>query len=66
VQRFDEDLYWVVYSDGDSEDMEESEVREAVHNYRVHLQPQEEIVAEAASATAGSTSLPTTVDTCGN
>src|SRR5688500_17972526 len=30
VQRYDEDLYWVLYSDGDSEDMDASEVRDAV------------------------------------
>jgi Lamin-B receptor of TUDOR domain len=40
VQRFDEasDLYWVLYSDGDSEDMDTDEVRDAVQNYRVHMQ----------------------------
>jgi hypothetical protein len=65
VQRYEkeDDLYWVLYSDGDSEDMDASEVRNAVDNYRVHLQPQEEIVAEAETATAGSIMLPTTVDT---
>jgi hypothetical protein len=40
VQMFDQEegLYWVLYSDGDSEEMEADEVREAVHNYRVHIQ----------------------------
>eukprot|EP00953_Heterococcus_sp_UTEX-ZZ885_P006336 3873-Heterococcus_DN1.PRE.1 len=49
IQRFDEDdkLYWVLYTDGDSEDMDEAEVRDAVHNYRVHLQ-QDEATIDAA------------------
>src|SRR5687767_8520555 len=49
VQRHDkqDDLYWILYGDGDSEDMEECEVRDAVRNYRVHLQPQEEAESEA-------------------
>jgi Lamin-B receptor of TUDOR domain len=39
IERFDEDdkLYWVLYTDGDSEDMDEAEVRDAVHNYRGHF-----------------------------
>jgi hypothetical protein len=55
TQRFDEDdnLYWVLYTDGDSEDMEEAEVRDAVHNYRVHLQ-QDEVTVSAAASTAPS------------
>jgi hypothetical protein len=28
------DLFWVLYSDGDSEDMNESELRDAVHNHK--------------------------------
>jgi hypothetical protein len=38
VQMFDQEegLYWVLYSDDDSEEMEADEVREAVHNDRVH------------------------------
>jgi hypothetical protein len=48
VHRFDEeeDLYWVLYSDDDSEEMEAAEVREAVHSYKAHLQ-EEAVVAEA-------------------
>jgi hypothetical protein len=42
--------------------MDIDEVRGAIDNYRVHLQPQEKIIAEAAAATTGSTMLPTTVD----
>ena len=64
VQRYDkqDDLYWILYGDGDSEDMDASEVRDAVDSYRVH-RLQEEAESEAETATAGSTSLPTTVDT---
>jgi hypothetical protein len=56
VQRFEEQegLYWVLYSDGDSEDMDEFEVRDAVHDYKVHLQQQEDVAAEVESAAAGS------------
>jgi hypothetical protein len=59
VQRYDEEdgLYWVLYSDGDSEDMYETEVRDAVHNYRVHVQQQEEAVAEVETTAVGSDSL---------
>jgi Lamin-B receptor of TUDOR domain len=55
IQRFDEDdnLYWVLYTDGDSEDMEEAEVRDAVHNYRVHLQ-EDDVTGSAATSTAPS------------
>jgi hypothetical protein len=69
VQRYDkqDDIYWILYGDGDSEDMDASEVRDAVGSYRVHVQPQEKAELEAESATAGSTAgstlLPTTVDT---
>jgi hypothetical protein len=43
VQRFDEeeDLYWALYVDGDSEETTADEVRDAIHNYRVHLQQEE-------------------------
>jgi hypothetical protein len=53
VQRIDEDdkLYWVLYTDGDSEDMDEAEVRDAVHNYRVHLQKDASAEAEIESVT---------------
>jgi Lamin-B receptor of TUDOR domain len=35
IQRFDEDdnLYWVLYTDGDSEDMDAAEVRDAAVMY---------------------------------
>jgi hypothetical protein len=48
-KRFDEaeSLYWVLYNDGDSEDMNEAEVREAVHDYKVYVQQQ---VAEPETA----------------
>ena len=54
VQRYDDDdnLYWVLYSDGDSEDMTQCEVRDAVHDYKVHMQQQEEPVAEVVTTAA--------------
>jgi uncharacterized protein with PIN domain len=63
IQRFDEDdeLYWVLYTDGDSEDMDEAEVRDAVHNYRVHLQ-QDDVVVGAADEAASSAPSITRVD----
>jgi hypothetical protein len=61
VQRFDEELYWVLYSDGDSEDMDTDEVRDAVQNYKLHLQP-EEIVAEAEFDAANSSPPDTRAD----
>jgi hypothetical protein len=63
VQRFDEEdnLYWVLYTDGDSEDMDEAEVRDAVHYYRVHLQ-QNEVTASAADEAASSAPSFTSVD----
>jgi Lamin-B receptor of TUDOR domain len=63
VQRYDEDdnLYWVLYSDGDSEDMNEAEVRDAAHNYRVHLQQNEATVAAANEAVSRAPSI-TNVD----
>jgi hypothetical protein len=63
IQRFDEDdhLYWVLYTDSDSEDMDEAEVREAVHNYRMHLQ-QDEITVGAADEVASSAPSITRVD----
>jgi hypothetical protein len=64
VQRFDEGegLYWVLCSDGDSEEMQESEASDAVQNYRVHVQQQEEIIAEAETAATGSNVLRNGVD----
>eukprot|EP00953_Heterococcus_sp_UTEX-ZZ885_P028224 15059-Heterococcus_DN1.PRE.5 len=55
VQRYDEedDLYWVLSNDGDSKDMNEPEVRDAVHDYRVHLQ-HDVVVAEAQIDTCDS------------
>jgi hypothetical protein len=63
VQRFDEEdnLYWVLYTDGDSEDMDEAEVRDAVHNYRVHLQ-QNEVTFGAAAEAVSSAPAFTSVD----
>jgi hypothetical protein len=59
IQRFDEDdsLYWVLYTDGDSEDMEEAEVRDAVHNYRVHLQQDDVTVGITTSIAPPVTSV---------
>jgi uncharacterized protein with PIN domain len=59
IQRFDEDdnLYWVLYTDGDSEDMEEAEVRDAVHNYRVHLQEDDVTVGAADEAASRAPSI---------
>jgi hypothetical protein len=60
VQRFDEDdkLYWVLYTDGDSEDMDEAEVRDAVHNYRVHLQEDDVTVGAADESFSSAPSTP--------
>jgi hypothetical protein len=60
IERFDEDdkLYWVLYTDGDSEDMEEAEVRDAVHNYRVHLQQNEVTSGAADEAVSSAPSIP--------
>jgi Lamin-B receptor of TUDOR domain len=59
IQRFDENdnLYWVLYTDGDSEDMEEAEVRDAVHNYRVHLQEDDVTVSDTVSIAPPVTSV---------
>jgi hypothetical protein len=59
IQRFDEDdnLYWILYTDGDSEDMEEAEVRDAVHNYRVHLQQDEGAIDAADEAVSSAASV---------
>ena len=41
IRRYDaeEGLYWVLYSDGDSEDLDEREVQQAIEDYRQHMQP---------------------------
>ena len=41
IRRYDaeEGLYWVLYSDGDSEDFDEREVQQAIEDYRQHMQP---------------------------
>jgi hypothetical protein len=59
VKKFDEEanLYWVVYSDGDSEDMEADEVLTAVQNYTVHMQ--QDVSAEAAVDAAGDSLIST-------
>jgi hypothetical protein len=61
VQRFDEGLYWVLYSDGDLEDMDTDEVRDAVQNCKLHLQP-EEVVAEVECDAANSSPPDTSAD----
>jgi hypothetical protein len=63
IEKIDEDhkLYWVLYTDGDSEDMDEAEVRDAVHNYRVHLQ-QNEVTFGAADEVASSALSTPSVD----
>jgi hypothetical protein len=60
IERFDEDdnLYWVLYTDGDSEDMDEAEVRDAVHNYTVHLQQNEVTFGAADEAVSTAPSIP--------
>jgi hypothetical protein len=60
IQRIDEDdnLYWVLYTDGDSEDVDEAEVRDAVHNYNVHLQQNEVTFGAAAEAVSSAPSTP--------
>jgi hypothetical protein len=59
IQRFDEDdnLYWVLYTDGDSEDMDAAEVKDAVHNYRMHLQQKEATVGDSVSSVPSITSV---------
>jgi hypothetical protein len=47
----------VLYTDGDSEDMDEAEVRDAVHNYRVHLQ-QNEVTFGAVDEASSAPSIP--------
>jgi hypothetical protein len=54
-------LYWIVHSDGDSEEMEADEVREAVQNYRLHLQS-EDVVAETEIDAADSSPVDTSAD----
>jgi hypothetical protein len=63
LQRYDEEenLYWVLYTDGDSEDMDGAEVRDAVHSYRVHLQ-QHEATVDAADEAVNSAPSITSVD----
>jgi hypothetical protein len=60
IEKIDEDhkLYWVLYTDGDSEDMDEAEVRDAVHNYRVHLQQYEIPFGAADEAVSSAPSIP--------
>jgi hypothetical protein len=60
IERIDEDdkLYWVLYTDGDSEDMDEAEVRDAVHNYTVHLQQDEVTFGAADEAVSSAPSIP--------
>jgi hypothetical protein len=48
----------VLYTDGDSEDMDEAEVRDAVHNYRVHLQQIEVTAGAADEAVNSAPSIP--------
>jgi hypothetical protein len=60
IEKIDEDhkLYWVLYTDGDSEDMDEAEVRDAVHIYRVHLQQNEGTFGAADEAVSSAPSTP--------
>jgi hypothetical protein len=60
IERIDEDdnLYWVLYTDGDSEDMDEAEVRDAVHDYTVHLQQNEVTFGAADEAVSSAPSIP--------
>jgi hypothetical protein len=47
----------VLHTDGDCEDMDEAEVRDAVHNYRMHLQQDLVTVSEAISIAPPVTSV---------
>jgi hypothetical protein len=41
IQRYDqeEDWYWILYGDGDSEEFDADEVRQGVLDYQEHMQP---------------------------
>jgi hypothetical protein len=41
VRKYDahDDLYWVLYSDGDSEELDPTEVRQAKQDYKEYMQP---------------------------
>jgi hypothetical protein len=60
IERIDEDdkLYWVLYTDGDSEDMDEAEVRDAVHAYIMHLQQNKVAFGAADEAVSSAPSSP--------
>lgn len=44
VRRYDaaEDLYWILYSDGDSEELDSQELQQAVRDYKQHMQHDED------------------------
>ena len=41
IRRYDaeEDLYWVLYTDGDSEELDANEARQGVQDHKDHMQP---------------------------
>jgi hypothetical protein len=41
--EYHEDYHWIVYSDGDSEDLDANEMQQAVENYRLHVQSEVEM-----------------------
>jgi hypothetical protein len=63
VQRYDEedDLYWILYSDGDSEDVHESEVQAAVLDHRMHMSQPAQAELEKDISTVGAATDEATV-----
>jgi hypothetical protein len=53
VRRYDadDDLYWVLYTDGDSEDMDCDEAQQAVQDYKQHMQT-DEAMSETSTESA--------------
>ena len=54
VRRYDagDDLYWVLYTDGDSEDMDCDEVQQTVQDYKRYMQTDEERLSETSTESA--------------
>eukprot|EP00953_Heterococcus_sp_UTEX-ZZ885_P006299 3854-Heterococcus_DN1.PRE.1 len=54
VRRYDtdDDLYWVLYIDGDSEDMDFDEVQQAVQDYKQQLQSSELVMSDTSTESA--------------
>jgi hypothetical protein len=64
VQKYDEDddLYWVLYSDGDSEDMNEPDVRIAVLDHRAHMTQPVEAESKVETIAVGDSLLSAATD----